>query len=209
MRDRADHHTECKYIIPESKILELASRIPCTECGNRQEVAIHKVLGTALVVRLKCSDCHSLELWKNQPFLGNPPVLNLVLSAAILFTGNLPTKSLRILSYMNVATINRSTFFRHQQQYLQPTVEKLWKDEQGSILHTLKTTGADGKLICAGDGRSDSPGHCAKYGSYTLLEQTVNKVLDVQVVQVRKLGNIYTNTSVQCAVIHNSYDPCM
>uniref|UniRef100_A0A3Q2PX19 Uncharacterized protein n=1 Tax=Fundulus heteroclitus TaxID=8078 RepID=A0A3Q2PX19_FUNHE len=47
----------------------------------------------------------------------------------------------------------------------------------------------NGKLICAGDGRSDSPGHCAKYGSYTLLEQTVNKVLDIQVVQSNEVKN--------------------
>uniref|UniRef100_A0A3Q2R0Z0 THAP-type domain-containing protein n=1 Tax=Fundulus heteroclitus TaxID=8078 RepID=A0A3Q2R0Z0_FUNHE len=117
------------------------------------------------------------------------PFLNLLLSAAILFTGNLPTQSLRILSCMNVATINTANFFRHQQQYLQPKVEKLWKDDQVPILHSLKASGADGKLICAGDGRSDSPGHCAKYGSYTMLEQTVNKVLDIQVVQSKEVKN--------------------
>jgi hypothetical protein len=32
--------------------------------------------------------------------------------------------------------------------------------------------------------RSDSPGFCAKYGAYTVMEQTLNKVIDIQLVQV-------------------------
>lgn len=41
-----------------------------------------------------------------------------------------------------------------------------------------------GGVVLSGDGRSDSPGHCAKYGAFTVIEQRVNKVLDVQLVQV-------------------------
>ena len=43
-----------------------------------------------------------------------------------------------------------------------------------------------GGVVLSGDGRSDSPGHCAKYGAFTVIEQRVNKVLDVQLVQVSK-----------------------
>lgn len=32
--------------------------------------------------------------------------------------------------------------------------------------------------------RSDSPGRCAKYGTYSLIEDRINKVLDIQLVQV-------------------------
>lgn len=37
--------------------------------------------------------------------------------------------------------------------------------------------------MLAGDARSDSPGHCAKYGSYSVIEQRLNRVLDIQMVQ--------------------------
>ena len=40
-------------------------------------------------------------------------------------------------------------------------------------------------LIIGGDGRADSPGHSAKYGSYTVMELEMGVVLDVQLVQVR------------------------
>ncbi|KAI0218468.1 hypothetical protein LSAT2_029840 [Lamellibrachia satsuma] len=39
-------------------------------------------------------------------------------------------------------------------------------------------------LELSGDARFNSPGHCAKYGCYSLRENRVNKVLDVQLVQV-------------------------
>ena len=41
-------------------------------------------------------------------------------------------------------------------------------------------------LVVAGDGRADSPGHSAKYGCYTLVELTCNKVIDFKLVQVCK-----------------------
>ena len=40
------------------------------------------------------------------------------------------------------------------------------------------------RLVLAGDGRCDSPGHCTKYGSYSLMEQHLNKVLHTELVQV-------------------------
>lgn len=42
----------------------------------------------------------------------------------------------------------------------------------------------DGGLQIGGDGRADSPGHCAKFGSYTTMEMQLGKVLDIQLVQV-------------------------
>ena len=35
-----------------------------------------------------------------------------------------------------------------------------------------------------GDGRCDSPGHCAKYGTYSLLELSCNRIIDFKLVQV-------------------------
>ncbi len=39
----------------------------------------------------------------------------------------------------------------------------------------------DEPLSLGGDGRSDSPGHCAKYGAYTLMDLEHNVILDVGV----------------------------
>ena len=42
-------------------------------------------------------------------------------------------------------------------------------------------------LILGGDGRADSPGHSAKFGTYSMIELNHNVVLDIQIVQVRNL----------------------
>ena len=39
-------------------------------------------------------------------------------------------------------------------------------------------------LVLGGDGRADSPGHSAKFGSYTMMELKKKIVLDLQLVQV-------------------------
>lgn len=47
--------------------------------------------------------------------------------------------------------------------------------------------GMDCGLVIGGDGRSDSPGHCAKYGSYTTMELQLGQVIDIPLVQVRSV----------------------
>ena len=37
-------------------------------------------------------------------------------------------------------------------------------------------------LVLGGDGRSDSPRHSVKYGSYSILELNINKIVDIKLV---------------------------
>ena len=67
-------------------------------------------------------------------------------------------------------------------RYLVPTIVHTWKEEQRRLFEVLGSM--EGGLVIGGDGRSDSPGHCAKYGSYTVIEERINKVIDQQLVQV-------------------------
>ena len=66
------------------------------------------------------------------------------------------------------------------------------------------------KLGLAGDGRCDSPGHSAKYGTYTLLQadstqqRGVQKVVDVQLGQCTEVKviilqwhNLYTGNTLR------------
>ena len=40
-----------------------------------------------------------------------------------------------------------------------------------------------------GDGRCDSPGYSAKYCTYTVMEQSSDKILDFQLIQVSEVPN--------------------
>lgn len=82
---------------------------------------------------------------------------------------------------MNCPTISRETFYQHQNKYLQPTVIGLWKDHQAAYIEETKTVG---RPICiGGDGRCDTPGHSAKFGSYSVMDLDKGNVIDVQLVQ--------------------------
>ena len=58
----------------------------------------------------------------------------------------------------------------------------MWHCHQLSLLSLLKSAGT--KLTLGGDGRADSPGHSAKYGSYTVMDLEQHVVVDMQLVQV-------------------------
>ena len=44
-------------------------------------------------------------------------------------------------------------------------------------------------LVLASDGRCDSPGHNAKYGTYSVMEVTTEKIVDFSLVQVSEVAN--------------------
>ncbi len=90
--------------------------------------------------------------------------------------------TLRVFRNMGCATIAERTFFRHQQHFLHHTVSDVWQKHQTMILDKLSRENK--ALVLGGDGRADSPGHSAKFGSYTTMELEKELVIDVQLVQV-------------------------
>ena len=145
----------------------------CRTCSTK----IRKfIIGSFVRIIQWCNNCKTKRVWESQPYLGNIPAGNILTSAAILYTGALPSQALRIFSFLNCCTINRDSFFRHHREFLQPTIEYLWNKQQQALLSRFKESSTP--LAVAGDGRADSPGHSAKYGSYTFIEMTCNKVVD-------------------------------
>ena len=82
---------------------------------------------------------------------------------------------------MNLRVISNQTFLDHQQENLQPSITRVFHRQQGTLLAEIR----DEPAVLGGDGRHDLPGHCAKYGSYNLMEMKRRKVLDIQLVQVK------------------------
>lgn len=118
----------------------------------------------------------------------NQPAGNILLSAAILFSGALPTKVLRVFRDMGCATIAERTFFEHQTKYLHLAISAVWEKHQAMLLTELRQEKR--ALVVGGDGRADSPGHSAKFGSYTTMELKKQIVVDVQLVQVKQNNTV-------------------
>jgi solute carrier family 8 (sodium/calcium exchanger) len=141
-----------------------------------------------------CSACLFTFKWDSQPVVKNTPAGNILLSAAILFSGALPARMLRLFKLFGCASISSSTYFSHQKRFLQPSVFTVWNQHQADLFKQLRHEKRP--LIIGGDGRADSPGHSAKFGSYTVMEL---KKKDIQLVQVSKT---YTYTTMYSGIMH-------
>ena len=86
---------------------------------------------------------------------------------------------LQVFEILNCAMISRRIFFSHQEKYLHKCVQS---DLQMSMLGILQLE--ENGLILGGDGRCDSPGFSAKYGSYSFLDLERNAILHVELVHL-------------------------
>lgn len=57
---------------------------------------------------------------------------------------------------------------------------QVWSQEHAALLDQAKNR----PLKQAGDGRADSPGFSAKYGTYSVLDLDTNKIVHFELVQV-------------------------
>ena len=137
--------------------------------------------GTMLSIVSKCSSCDGIYTWNSQPFsLGKFPAGNILLSFAIICAGATVNKVLVVFRHMGLLCYYETTYYYHQQHLLFPTITKFWRCFQERVSRSL-----NGKeVVLAGDGRNDSMGHSAKYGTYTIFCCTVG-LIHIVVVQVK------------------------
>ena len=184
LAQNTDSHTgHSVYLIFWACLLELISKwCSCPTCGCRQVTAERRETGSMLHVHLSCSECLHKQTWHSQPHHGKMAAGNIFLSAAILLAGATVTKVLRVLSHMGVAVTTTRTFMRHQAEILRPSIVELWKERQAWLISALQAD--DEEVVCGGDGRADSPGRSAKFGTYTMMELKKKVIIDIQIVQV-------------------------
>ena len=169
------------FLVFESSLLLLFGA--CIFCGHSKTSLTKSVLVSFLRVTQTCKKCLKTRVWDSQPYIGKTLAGNLLVSAAILFVGALPAQALRMFNMLNCCTIGRKTYFRHQRFFLQPTIHSIWTSQQQGLISSFRRERK--ALVLAGNGISDSPGHCAKYGSYLVLELSCNKLMDFKLVQVK------------------------
>ena len=167
---------------------------PCDSGKNKN--------GTAITVVQSCTVCHFDRTWASQPKLGRLYVGNVATSAALLFSGNQFAKVARLFNLMHVPFISKTTFQTYQNNLLFPVIIDAWETDQPDLFQQGKDLDSDARRRWMGrqpgplcqiwhihddgaEGWADSPGHCAKYGTYTMMELRLGKVIHVQLVQVK------------------------
>ena len=138
-----------------------------------------------LTIRSTCSQCKKVFTWNSQPFmLGKFPAGNLLLSFSILCSGASINKILLVFRQMGVLVYHYPTYFYHQRHLLVPSIVKYWRGYQADLLAKL----AGKEAVIAGDGRHDSMGHSAKYGTYTIFCCTIGYIIHIVLVQVLRVA---------------------
>ena len=165
----------------------------CTRCSTVCDVSEVARNGSYIRLSKCCPRCEEKWEWESQPLVGNAVAAgNLVISAAILFHGLCPTKVLRMLKGANIAAHCIASYHNHARTYLHTTIWQYWCGMREDVVAELAEIGSPCKF--SGDGRADSPGHSAKYGTYSLIENHTNKVVHFEVVQVSVLLAINIHT---------------
>ncbi|XP_069107077.1 uncharacterized protein [Argopecten irradians] len=165
--------------------------LSCQVKGCKEEVTIrNKFTGSALYLTWACSSGHTIFRWCSQPVLNRG--LNggdLLCATAILASGNNFSKISLFAKFCNLHFLSASSFERMQSRYLVPQIDQFWTDKQKEVLEGFK----DKELVILGDGRMDSPGHCAQYCSYTVMENDTKKILSIVTLDKRETEKKSTN----------------
>ncbi|CAC5398257.1 unnamed protein product [Mytilus coruscus] len=170
---------------------EETSNYRMEECNDPIEEKYYMVSETALFHRgtmistsSVCAFGHVYK-WKSQNCHERIPWGNLLLASAIMFSGNNTAKIVRLFDQMKLKGISERSVRRLQTAYTSCAVIYEFDSQQADLLTSLQ--GPDKQVVLGGDGRCDSPGYSAKYGSYTLMDLNTNKILDIQLVQSNKV----------------------
>ena len=140
------------------------------------------MIGTCLSVSTSCQNCGKVNTWLSQKFMRSMPLGNLVVAASVFFSGCSPVKALNCLQIANIAGLSLTSYNLIQGIYLVPATMACWTRHRDNYLEGVRASNKS--LILGGDARCSSPGHTAKYGSYTFMDLDNSKVVDVQLVQV-------------------------
>ena len=174
-------HEDQKYLVFRSCLSSLFKH--CLSCGDMVSSFEESTSGSLLTVKLFCINGHK-SFWNSQPFINKIPAGNLLTSSAILFSGNTFSRINQLASFLKLKFFSHVTYYNIQRKYLFPVVNKAWVEEKAELINSIKEEGVPVNL--SGDGRCDSPGHNAKYGTYTLMSEA-GKILSFNIVQVTEV----------------------
>lgn len=175
-------YKESKSIVFDSNLKQLFKR--CQRCGEHVKFASLKQRGSLICVTSTCAGGHT-ENWFSQPFTKGVATGNLTFSGGILYTGNHFASTSTFMSSCNIRFVQKGIFYSMQRKYLWPVVNHRYLLQHRELLQSLRGE----RLVLAGDGRCDSPGHNAKYGTYSIMHVPTEKILDFSLVQVSEVAN--------------------
>lgn len=174
---------ERKFIVFESMLDKLF--ISCKECGSLCEIKKTNT-GSMVTIKTVCCNNHTFE-WRSQPELNRKPAGNILIPSAVVFIGSTYESTKQLFHALNMNFVNKEQFYKVQDEVILPTINKTYNTQQKEIIDEIKKQ--DQAIDLCGDGRSDSPGHNAKYGTYSLMDESSGKIIDFSLVHVGEVSS--------------------
>ena len=172
-----------KFIVFENELLKLFKF--CQQCGSPTDTTTMIQHGSMVTVKTSCMSGHTVT-WKSQPQVKGTAAGNLLITAAIVFSGNTYKHAADFAKHLNLQFISSSYYYKIQRKIIFPVIQKAWKKNQAEVVKQLKQNKS---VDLCGDGRCDSPGHSAKYGTYTLMDEKSNLIVEFSLVQVTEVSS--------------------
>ncbi|KAF6028531.1 hypothetical protein EB796_013164 [Bugula neritina] len=172
-----------KIIVESDQLMELLS--VCPMCAGHSSVELSSRHGAYLKFSSTCTTCQHFRLWENSPMKNKTPLINLFMSAGILFSRCLPTKTLRFLQMISVKSPSPATYFHYQKKFLHGVIREVYSSDMKALLKTLSTQ----ELRVSGDGRFDTPGHSATFGVYTMMDSDTSKIISTELVKSTEVSS--------------------
>jgi len=122
------------YLVSESALCELLSL--CRVCDSQCIPVIEYSKGTMICTSSVCGNGH-VSKWQSQSCHNRLPWGNLLLSSAIMLSGNHTSKVLRLLDHMKVKSPSARTVSRLQSAYTVPAIIEEFDSKQADLLQTL------------------------------------------------------------------------
>ena len=108
------------------------------------------------------------------------------MSPVALFTANMFERITKYFDIANIQWITKTSYYAIQRKTLARVVHLNYSRMNASLVRNLKR---ERECKLSGDGRHDSPGHNAKYVTYSLMNQQTNEIVALAVTQVAEAGN--------------------
>ena len=174
-------NTERKYIILKYCIGTLLKYCPhCRAIITEQSVPAS---GSMLSIKLLCIHGHE-TLWNSHSLINNTSARNLLIASSIFFSSSTFAHINEFCSCLNLKFISKCLFYDIQDKYLYPILNSSCEQQQLSVMEEARHK----ELVnLCGDARCDSPGHNAKYGTYTMMGEENGKVISFSLVQVNEV----------------------
>ena len=157
----------------------------CLSCPAKVLASGVFIQGSALVVELICEDSHML-LWRSQPQPSNFYEGNILSAASILFSANTFSKIKKYFELACISFMSHTSYYNLQRDYLFGVANEDWVNEEKEVVSKIYQPHP---CVFSGDRRCESPGHNAKYLTYTFLERSINKIVAMSLTQFTECGN--------------------